>query len=75
VGSQIAGTRSRRESSASTHASILSVLQASGAKPLTFTASAISTVQPRSSSWSCTNRAPVIDSMAAVTGCPNSASR
>ncbi len=31
-----AGTSSRRESSASTQASILSVLQASGASPLTF---------------------------------------
>jgi hypothetical protein len=33
VGSQIAGTRSRRDSSASTQASILSVLQANGASP------------------------------------------
>jgi hypothetical protein len=38
VGSQIAGTRSRRDSSASTQASILSVLQANGARPLTFCA-------------------------------------
>jgi hypothetical protein len=36
VGSQIAGTRSRRDSSANTQESILSVLQASGASPLTF---------------------------------------
>ena len=35
-GSQIAGTRSRADSSASTRASILSVLHASGASPLTF---------------------------------------
>jgi hypothetical protein len=71
VGSQIAGTKSRRESSASTQASILSVLQANGARPLTFCASAISTCQPASSSWSCTNRAPFIDSIAAYTGPPN----
>ena len=67
-GSQIAGTRSRRDNSASTQASILSVLQASGANPLTFTASAISTAQPRSSSWSWTKRAPFIDSITAATG-------
>ena len=42
-GSQIAGTRSRRESTASTQASILSVLHASGARPLTLCASAIRT--------------------------------
>ena len=36
-GSQIAGTRSRRASSARTQASILSVLAASGARPLTLT--------------------------------------
>ena len=71
VGSQIAGTRSRRDSSASTQASILSVLQASGASPLTFWASAISTCQPAISSWSCTNRAPFIDSIAAYTGSLN----
>ena len=46
VGSQIAGTRSRNDSSASTRASILSVLHASGASPLTRCASAISTSQP-----------------------------
>jgi hypothetical protein len=40
-GTQMAGTRSRRPSSASTHASMRSVLQASGASPLTFCASAI----------------------------------
>jgi hypothetical protein len=60
-GSQIAGTSSRRDSSARTQASIQSVLQASGAKPLTFWASAIWTSQPASSSWSWTNRAPFID--------------
>src|SRR5918996_2222992 len=49
-GSQIAGTRSRRASSASTQASIRSVLHASGASPFTFCASAISTCQPASSS-------------------------
>jgi transposase len=31
--------------------------------------------EPRNSSWSWTNLAPVIDSIAAVTGCPNSRSR
>ena len=46
VGSQIAGTRSRNDSSASTPESILSVLHASGASPLTFCASATSTSQP-----------------------------
>src|SRR4051812_27367441 len=75
VGSQIAGTRSRRDSSASTQASILSVLQASGANPFTFTASAISTSQPRSSSWSWTKRAPFIDSITAATGPPSSPTR
>jgi Family of unknown function (DUF5996) len=67
-GSQIAGTKSRRESSASTQASMRSVLQASGASPFTFCASAISTCQPASSSRSCTNRAPFIDSIAARIG-------
>ena len=43
VGSQISGTRSRRDSSARTLASILSVLAASGASPLTLTASPIAT--------------------------------
>jgi hypothetical protein len=47
-------------------------LQANGAKPLTFCASAISTCQPASSNWSCTKRAPFIDSIAACTGPPNS---
>ena len=61
VGGQIAGTESQRDNSASTHESILSVLQASGASPLTFCASAISTCQPASSSWSCRNRAPFTD--------------
>ena len=67
LGSQIAGTRSRRESSASTHASMRSVLHANGASPLTFCASATSTSQPQRSSVSCTNRAPFIDSIAART--------
>jgi hypothetical protein len=44
-GSQIAGTRSRWLKTASTRESILSVLQASGARPFTFCASAISTSQ------------------------------
>jgi hypothetical protein len=66
-GSQIAGTRSRRESSASTQASIRSVLHANGPSPLTFCASATSTSQPNRSSVSCTNRAPFIDSIAAFT--------
>src|SRR6266540_2091126 len=67
-GSQISGTKSRRASSASTQQSILSVLQASGAIPRALTASAIRTSQPRSSSWSCTKRAPLIDSITASTG-------
>ncbi len=46
VGSQIAGTKSRWLKTASTRESILSVLQAKGARPLTFWASAISTSQP-----------------------------
>src|SRR5215218_9641362 len=70
VGSQIAGTSSRRLSSASTQASIRSVLHANGARPLTFWASAPWTCPPASSSWSCTNRAPFIDSIAAATGSP-----
>jgi hypothetical protein len=52
---------------ANTRASILSVLHASGARPLTFCASATSTSQPSSSSVSCTNRAPFIDSITART--------
>jgi hypothetical protein len=47
VRSQMAGTTSCRESSASTQASIFSVLQASGAKPLTLFASAISDLPAR----------------------------
>jgi hypothetical protein len=47
-----------------------SVLQASGASPFTFCASAISTFQPASSSRSCTKRAPFIDSIAARIGAP-----
>ncbi len=66
-GSQIAGTSSRLLSSASTHASMRSVLHANGASPLTFCASAIATSQPQRSSTSCTNRAPFIDSIAAHT--------
>src|ERR687897_2333287 len=66
-GSQIAATSSRWESPASTRASILSVLHANGASPLTFCASATSTSQPSSSSVSCTNRAPFIDSITART--------
>jgi hypothetical protein len=61
--SQIAGTRSRCESTARTCASIVSVLHANGARPLTFCASAIDTSQPSRSKLSCTNRAPVIDSI------------
>ena len=45
-----------------------SVLQASGASPLTFWASATSTSQPQRSSVSWTKRAPFIDSTAACTG-------
>jgi hypothetical protein len=73
-GSQISGTRPRRASSANTQASIRSVLHASGAIPFARCASAIRTSQPASSSWSCTNRAPVIDSIAANTGAPCSRS-
>ena len=69
-GSQISGTKSRSDNTASTRASILSVLQASGARPLTLAASAISTSQPSSSSRSCTNRAPVIDSITPRTASP-----
>jgi len=58
---------------ARTHASILSVLQASGARPFTFCASAISTSHPMSSRLSWTKRAPFIDSMAALTGPPRAA--
>jgi hypothetical protein len=39
-GNQTAGTRSRQDNSASTRASILSVLHVNGASPLTFLASA-----------------------------------
>src|SRR5947209_8660327 len=66
-GSQISGTRSRRASSASTQASILSVLQAKGASPFALTASAIRTSQPSRSSRSWTKRAPFIDSITAST--------
>ncbi len=69
-GSQIAGTRSRRDSSAKTKASMRSVLQASGPRPFTFMASAISTCQPSISRLSWTNLAPFIDSMTAVTVLP-----
>ena len=51
-----------------------SVLHANGAIPFARCASAIRTSQPASSSWSCTNRAPVIDSIAASTGPPCSRS-
>src|SRR4051794_491387 len=54
--------------------SILSVLHASGASPLTFWASATSTSHPSSSSASCTNRAPIIDSITARTRAPRSRS-
>jgi hypothetical protein len=43
-------------------------LQAKGARPFTFCASAISTCQPARSSWSWTKRAPFIDSIAARIG-------
>ncbi|MGC1814372.1 MAG: hypothetical protein WA696_09570, partial [Solirubrobacterales bacterium] len=48
--------------------SIWSVLQASGARPFTFWASAISTDQPACSRVSWTILAPVIDSITAQTG-------
>ena len=66
-GSQMAGTRSFRLNSASTWASMRSVLRARGAIPFTFWALAISTDQPYSSKVSCTKRAPFIDSMTART--------
>jgi hypothetical protein len=47
-----------------------SVLQASGASPFTFCASAISTCQPATSSRSCTKRAPFMDSIAGRIGSP-----
>src|SRR6266542_4130345 len=74
-GSQISGTRSSRASSASTQVSIVSVLQASGAIPRAFAASAILTSQPASSSSSWTKRAPLIDSITASTRSPASPSR
>jgi hypothetical protein len=55
---------------ASSRSSILSVLHANGANPLTLTASAISTSQPCPSSRSCTNRAPFIDSITPRTAGP-----
>jgi hypothetical protein len=67
-GSQISGTSPCQESSASTRASMRSVLHAKGARPLTRCASAISTSQPCASSASCTNRAPFIDSTTPRTG-------
>jgi len=42
---------------------------------LTLAASAISTSHPARSSWSWTNRAPVIDSIAALIGSPYDARR
>ena len=45
-------------------------LAARGARPLTRRASAIATSRAASSSWSRTKRAPVIDSIAAVTSWP-----
>jgi hypothetical protein len=66
-GSRMAGTRSRRESSANTDESMRSVLRASGASPSTFLASATSTDQPQGSKVSWRNRAPFIDSMTAST--------
>src|SRR5829696_7386241 len=58
-----------------TRASILSVLHANGARPLTLCASAISTSQPCRSSVSWTKRAPVIDSTTPRTGSPCSKTR
>jgi hypothetical protein len=69
-GSQSAGTRSLCERTARTLESISSVLQARGASPLTFWASAISTDQPSCSRVSWTILAPVIDSITAKTGSP-----
>jgi hypothetical protein len=53
-------------------ASILSVLPANAANPLTLVASAISTSQPCSSSRWCTNRAPFIYSITPRTAGPTS---
>jgi hypothetical protein len=74
-GSQISGTRSRSGSTANTRASMRSVSHASGANPLTLAASAISTSQPSSSNRSCTNRAPVIDSITPRTANPSAPTR
>jgi hypothetical protein len=52
---QISGTRSWADNVAGTLASILSLLHANGARPLTLVASAISTSHPCSSRRSCTN--------------------
>ena len=61
------GTRSRRASSASTRASTLSVLHASGATSRTLRACAICTRQPAAASWSRTQIAPLIISTTART--------
>jgi len=67
-----AGTSSRRQSSASTRASTLSVLQASGATVLTRRASATWTDQPHDWSRSRTQIAPLIISRQALTSPPSS---
>ena len=65
------GTRSRRHSSASTRASTLSLLHASGATSRTLRACAICTRQPAASSRSRTQTAPLIISTHAFTCVPS----
>jgi hypothetical protein len=65
-----AGTRSRRHNSASTRASTLSVLHASGATSRTLRGCATCTSQPASASRSRTHTAPLIISTHALTSAP-----
>ena len=71
-GTHSSGTRSRRASSASTRASTLSVLHASGATSRTLRACAICTRQPAAASSSRTQIAPLIISTTARTSVPRS---
>jgi hypothetical protein len=66
-GTQTAGTRSRRASSASARASIRSVFAASGANARARRESATCTRQPAASNVSATQAAPLIISIAALT--------
>ena len=74
-GSQTAGTRSRRASSASTEASMRSVLQASGAVPSPRWASASATSQPQSSRVRARSAPRSSTEVAARTGWPRAAKR